>query len=75
MWAGRRDDDHVAKPINVEEMFATLARWIRPGIVGPRKCPGLQATDRARIPRTGSPASQRRTVIGGLDTARFTSDS
>jgi hypothetical protein len=31
MWAGRRDDDHVAKPINVEEMFATLARWIRPG--------------------------------------------
>src|SRR5579862_2583620 len=23
-------NDHVAKPINVEEMFATLARWIRP---------------------------------------------
>ncbi|HKX41317.1 MAG TPA: ATP-binding protein [Burkholderiaceae bacterium] len=34
---GDRDDvlaagmnDHIAKPINVEEMFATLARWIRP---------------------------------------------
>ncbi len=27
--------DHIAKPINVEEMFATLARWIRPsGIPG-----------------------------------------
>jgi CheY-like chemotaxis protein/HPt (histidine-containing phosphotransfer) domain-containing protein len=23
-------NDHLAKPINVEEMFATLARWIRP---------------------------------------------
>jgi len=23
-------DDHIAKPIKVEEMFATLARWIRP---------------------------------------------
>ena len=23
-------NDHIAKPINVEEMFATLARWIRP---------------------------------------------
>jgi len=23
-------NDHIAKPINIEEMFATLARWIRP---------------------------------------------
>jgi len=23
-------NDHIAKPINVEEMFTTLARWIRP---------------------------------------------
>jgi PAS domain S-box-containing protein len=23
-------NDHIAKPINVEQMFATLARWIRP---------------------------------------------
>ena len=23
-------NDHIAKPINVDEMFATLARWIRP---------------------------------------------
>jgi CheY-like chemotaxis protein len=23
-------NDHIAKPINVEDMFATLARWIRP---------------------------------------------
>lgn len=25
--------DHIAKPLNVEVMFATLARWIRPGAV------------------------------------------
>jgi PAS domain S-box-containing protein len=24
-------DDHIAKPIKVDEMFATLARWVRPG--------------------------------------------
>ncbi|MFL6698499.1 MAG: response regulator [Vitreoscilla sp.] len=24
-------NDHIAKPIRIEEMFATLARWIRPG--------------------------------------------
>ncbi|MFL6628900.1 MAG: response regulator [Vitreoscilla sp.] len=27
-------DDHIAKPIKVEEMFATLARWIRPAAAG-----------------------------------------
>ena len=24
-------DDHIAKPIQVDDMLATLARWIRPG--------------------------------------------
>ncbi|MGD9831400.1 MAG: response regulator [Piscinibacter sp.] len=24
-------NDHIAKPINIEELFATLARWVRPG--------------------------------------------
>ncbi len=28
-------NDHIAKPINIEEMFATLARWIRPAAAGP----------------------------------------
>ena len=28
-------NDHIAKPINVEEMFATLARWIRPANPAP----------------------------------------
>ena len=25
-------NDHIAKPINVEEMFTTLARWVTPGV-------------------------------------------
>jgi CheY-like chemotaxis protein len=24
-------NDHVAKPIHVEELFEALARWVRPG--------------------------------------------
>jgi CheY-like chemotaxis protein len=24
-------NDHIAKPINVNQMFATLARWVTPG--------------------------------------------
>jgi signal transduction histidine kinase/CheY-like chemotaxis protein/HPt (histidine-containing phosphotransfer) domain-containing protein len=28
-------NDHIAKPIKVEELFATLARWVRPGRTAP----------------------------------------
>jgi CheY-like chemotaxis protein len=28
-------NDHIAKPIDVEEMFATLARWVGPLIAAP----------------------------------------
>ncbi|GAA0756179.1 response regulator [Ideonella azotifigens] len=28
-------NDHIAKPIKVNEMFATIARWIQPGGAGP----------------------------------------
>jgi CheY-like chemotaxis protein len=27
-------NDHIAKPIKVDEMFATIARWVRPGAAG-----------------------------------------
>jgi len=46
--AGDRDkvlaagmNDHVAKPINVNELFATLARWIRPDTAAPNEPPGI----------------------------------
>jgi CheY-like chemotaxis protein len=28
-------NDHIAKPIKVDQMFATLARWVRPATSGP----------------------------------------
>ncbi|HSV71578.1 MAG TPA: response regulator [Methylibium sp.] len=51
--AGDRDkvieagmNDHIAKPIRVEELYATLARWLRPdpaadGAAGPPSMPGI----------------------------------
>jgi PAS domain S-box-containing protein len=32
-------NDHIAKPIKVDQMFATLARWIRPATLGPEATP------------------------------------
>jgi HPt (histidine-containing phosphotransfer) domain-containing protein len=38
-------NDHIAKPINVVEMFATLARWVRPGVAGAGNgFPGIEST-------------------------------
>ena len=36
-------NDHIAKPINVTEMFATLARWIRPGTAASKGFPGIES--------------------------------
>jgi CheY-like chemotaxis protein len=37
-------NDHIAKPIDVVEMFATLARWIRPGAASARSgFPGIES--------------------------------
>jgi len=41
-------NDHVAKPIKVEELFATLARWVRPAVVGPEHAPEA-ASSKSRI--------------------------
>jgi len=42
-------DDHIAKPIKVEEMFATLARWIRPAPAA-SGAPAAPHADAARDP-------------------------
>jgi PAS domain S-box-containing protein len=34
-------NDHVAKPINVDELFATLARWIHPPAAAPDELPAI----------------------------------
>jgi CheY-like chemotaxis protein len=30
-------NDHIAKPIKVDDMFATLARWVGPAMAGVRQ--------------------------------------
>ncbi|SHM36276.1 response regulator [Rhizobacter sp. OV335] len=34
-------NDHVAKPINVDQLFATLARWIHPAAAAPDDSPAI----------------------------------
>jgi len=57
-------NDHIAKPINIEEMFATLARWLRPA--------GVDATTAARTDPLahlpGIDASLGRAGAAGNDT-------
>jgi len=37
-------NDHIAKPINVAEMFATLARWVRPEVAASKSgFPGIES--------------------------------
>jgi PAS domain S-box-containing protein len=40
-------NDHIAKPLNVGEMFATIARWIRPG--GEHAVSGKHAADATEV--------------------------
>ncbi|GAA5213416.1 response regulator [Corallincola platygyrae] len=58
-------NDHIAKPINVDEMFATMARWIKPS----KKRP-VDVVD-AKAPASRIDKNKRVTlpVIDGLDTA------
>jgi CheY-like chemotaxis protein len=42
-------DDHIAKPIRIEEMFSTLARWIRPA-AGGVDAPGAAQAEAGRDP-------------------------
>ncbi len=57
-------NDHIAKPIKVDEMFATLARWVRPPPPAPAGSgtaawPGVEA-DAALPEVAGEPALYRR---------------
>jgi PAS domain S-box-containing protein len=45
-------NDHVAKPIKVDELFSTLARWIRPAATGVENGASPSAVD-APIPASG----------------------
>jgi len=47
--------DHIPKPLRVEEMFACMARWIRPA--APAAAPAVAALDKA--PRPGASAGAK----------------
>jgi len=60
-------NDHIAKPINVTEMFATLARWVRPDAAVASGFPGIEtAAARAGVScRSGIPAPRHWGAIDG----------
>ncbi|WP_326534594.1 response regulator [Pseudorhodoferax sp.] len=68
--AGDRDrvlaagmNDHISKPIDVDEMFVTMARWIRPGV----RRPAVVAKAAAPVPVSVAPgALPGIDVTGGL---------
>ncbi|MEJ8853876.1 response regulator [Variovorax robiniae] len=47
-------NDHIAKPLNVATMFATMAKWIRPGKGS--TLPQAPAAPEARVPHRGNDA-------------------
>ncbi len=58
-------NDHIAKPIDVEEMFATMAKWIEPDRV---VLPGVtQAANAAASSSSNSSSSSRLPELPGLD--------
>ncbi|NCC40427.1 MAG: response regulator [Gammaproteobacteria bacterium] len=58
-------NDHIAKPINVGELFQTLARWIRPSAPS-QAVPSRSAAPTAREPGPAPPALP---TLDSIDTA------
>ena len=48
-------NDHISKPLNIEDMFATLARWIHPR--AGRSAPATEVSPVTAVPTTGLPGS------------------
>jgi two-component system sensor histidine kinase/response regulator len=68
--AGDRDkviaagmNDHIAKPINVDRMFRTLAQWIRPGKSGRQFSPKSESSSMSTEAPSNLP------LLPGIDTA------
>ncbi len=57
--------DHIAKPLNVAAMFATMAKWIRPAPAPTRATPSV-ADASARLPKTAT--GPGRWELPGIDT-------
>ncbi|WP_213956239.1 response regulator [Variovorax sp. dw_954] len=58
-------NDHIAKPLNVAAMFATMAKWIRPG----KGSPPAQATGRGPVAPQAAEALPVLPALPGIDQA------
>ena len=59
-------NDHIAKPINVDAMFATLARWVRPARTDEAVAAGRSATTDPRAELLALPGVDARAALDGL---------
>jgi PAS domain S-box-containing protein len=59
-------NDHIAKPINVDEMFATLARWIRPAAAEARAPSAIAGDDRRPDPLAGLTGVDSRAGVAAM---------
>ena len=59
-------NDHIAKPIDVAELFTTLARWVRPKSPAPMATTTATPTAAPAAPEAEPPALP---VLDGIDTA------
>jgi len=66
-------NDHIAKPIRVDEMFATLARWVRPARAGEARAPGPGTDADRRAALLVLPGVDGKAALAGLmdDAALF----
>jgi signal transduction histidine kinase/CheY-like chemotaxis protein len=61
-------NDHLAKPIDPDALFATLLRWIKPRAELAAKTPPETAATTARSPESGSAPETATLQIEGVDT-------
>ena len=59
-------NDHIAKPIKFDEMFATLARWVRPGAMASTASADLANGGAGAEPLAALPGIDTRAGLAGL---------
>jgi CheY-like chemotaxis protein len=59
-------NDHIAKPVKVQDMFATLARWVRPAAIGSSDWPDAESASRHRDLLADLPGVDTRAGLAGV---------
>ncbi|HKX44130.1 MAG TPA: response regulator [Burkholderiaceae bacterium] len=61
-------NDHIAKPIKVDDMFATLARWVRPSPIVSDNAPDTASDEAPAVASAGRPPGAL-AELPGIDTS------